>query len=46
MKTQEEILDVQVGLAEKLRKPLLIPLCEGVFGIVAVKETNGSSVPW
>lgn len=46
MKTQEEILDVQVGLAEELRKPLIIHCVKAYSELIAVKKRTGSSVPW
>lgn len=44
--TQEEILDVQVGLAEELRKPLIIHCVKAYSELIAVKKRTGSSVPW
>ena len=46
MKTQEEILAVQVGLAEALRKPLIIHCVKAYSELIAVKRRTGSSVPW
>ena len=46
MKTQEEILDVQVGLAEELRKPLIIHCVKAYSELIAVKKRTGSSVSW
>ena len=46
MKTQEEILDVQVGLAEELRNPLIIHCEKASSELIAVKKRTGSSVPW
>ena len=40
MKTQEEILDVQVGLAEELRKPLIIHCVKAYSEIDCREETN------
>ena len=44
MKTQEEILAVQVGLAEALRKPLIIHCVKAYSELIAVKRRTGSSV--
>ena len=46
MKTQEEILDVQVGLAEELRKPLIIHCVKAYSELIAVRKRTKSSVPW
>ena len=46
MESQEKILEVQVGLAEKLRKPLLIHCVRAYPELIAVKKRTGSSVPW
>ncbi len=46
MKTQEEILAVQVGLAEALRKPLIIHCVKAYSELIAMKRRTGSSVPW
>ncbi len=41
MKTQEEILAVQVGLAEALRKPLIIHCVKAYSELIAMKRRNG-----
>ena len=46
MKTQEEILEVQVRLAEELCKPLIIHCVKAYSELIAVKKRTGSSVPW
>ena len=46
MESQEKILEVQVGLAEKLRKPLLIHCVRAYPELIAVKKRTGSSVSW
>lgn len=46
METQEEILAVQVGWAEELRKPLIIHCVKAYSELLAVKKRMGSSVPW
>ena len=46
MESQEKILEVQVGLAEKLRKPLLIHCVRAYSELIAMKRRTGSSVPW
>lgn len=46
METQEKILEVQVGLAEELRKPLIIHCVKAYSELIAVKKRTGSSVPW
>ena len=46
MESQEKILEVQVGLAEKLRKPLLIHCVRAYSELIAVKKRTGSTVSW
>ena len=46
MKTQEEILEVQVRLAEELCRPLIIHCVKAYSELIAVKKRTGSSVPW
>ena len=46
MKTQEEILEVQVRLAEELCKPLIIHCVKAYSELIAVRKRTKSSVPW
>ena len=46
MKTQEEILEVQVRLAEELCKPLIIHCVKAYSELIAVRKRKKSSVPW
>ncbi len=46
MKTQEEILEVQVRLAEELCKPLIIHCVKAYSELIAVRKRTKSSVAW
>ena len=46
METQEEILEVQVRLAEELCKPLIIHCVKAYSELIAVKKRTKSSQPW
>lgn len=46
MKTQEEILEVQVRLAEELCKPLIIHCVKAYSELIAIRGKTKSTVPW
>lgn len=46
IESQERVLEIQVGLAEELHKPLIIHCVKAYSELIAVRKRMKSSVPW